>query len=393
MITGFDKRGNNLGPIDFIEVQWNRKWSTCGTFAIYMAAASFDSAVKYVTNDGRPETGVVKKIQKEETPEGVFITLEGFFLNNVANGGGCHKPRNIDSDDSSSIDELVMYLSCALSGFNENGNFISGWCGSPTYKFAIDERSQLPDDLAMAIERGKPAAEALYELLNNTGYSFDCEPIYAPIEVDEEQYPILGLNFIFKKGNDKKDIVYFGDTFKNISSLKYTLDESAIKNYYVVLQKVESLDGWESKGFNTFTEKIDGETAYYISARFNFVNGSKISDMGYATNGATLEAQIDEVDIVPANATKIKRLMEKAAKLEMLNNYKVETIEATVLQEKFFYLQDYDLGDVCTVYIDELQKMYSARIEEVREVHAANKVEIEVVLGTPTQRMWKAVII
>lgn len=54
-----------------------------------------------------------------------------------------------------------------------------------------------------------------------------------------------------------------------------------------------------------------------------------------------------------ANQQKIKNLMQKKARLDMLENYKIETIEVNVIQVRYEYMKDYDLGDTCAVYIDD----------------------------------------
>ena len=74
----------------------------------------------------------------------------------------------------------------------------------------------------------------------------------------------------------------------------------------------------------------------------------------------------------------------------MLNNYKVESIEVDVLQHRFIYSQDYDLGDICTVSIDDIRQMYTARIIEINEVYASNKLDVTVIMGTPQKQKWRA---
>lgn len=87
MISFLNKYGEDIGTCDFIEVQWTRRWSEAGEFTVYMAAKDYDPEIKYVINSGRPETGIVMKIEYEENEAGEFITLSGFFLEKVADFG------------------------------------------------------------------------------------------------------------------------------------------------------------------------------------------------------------------------------------------------------------------------------------------------------------------
>ena len=84
--------------------------------------------------------------------------------------------------------------------------------------------------------------------------------------------------------------------------------------------------------------------------------------------------------------------MQHEAKLELLNNYIDEKISIDVIQNKFYYLKDYDLGDVCTIVIDKIKKMYTARIVEINEVFSQNKNDVELILGTPTKQEYRRII-
>ncbi|EJU21604.1 hypothetical protein [Mogibacterium sp. CM50] len=76
MINFYDKEMNLLETIEFIEITWNRKWTEAGDFTIYTIANEWNDKIKYINIDGRPETGIVKKIVIEEKIEGTFLTLE-----------------------------------------------------------------------------------------------------------------------------------------------------------------------------------------------------------------------------------------------------------------------------------------------------------------------------
>ena len=81
--------------------------------------------------------------------------------------------------------------------------------------------------------------------------------------------------------------------------------------------------------------------------------------------------------------------MQKKAQLDMLNHYKIETISINVIQERFTYLQDYDLGDRCVALIDDMEQLYYARIEQINETHRSNRIDVELVLGTPSKQRWR----
>ena len=82
--------------------------------------------------------------------------------------------------------------------------------------------------------------------------------------------------------------------------------------------------------------------------------------------------------------------MRNQGKLEMLNHWRQETINVDVLQNTFYYLENYNLGDICTIVLDDIEQMFVARIVEVKEVHRKNAVEVQLVMGTPYKQKYVA---
>ena len=77
MIKCLNKFGEEVKMIDFVELQWSRKYFECGSFVLYMAAKDYDPDVKYIQCIGRPETAMVQKVVYEEKNNGEFVTILG----------------------------------------------------------------------------------------------------------------------------------------------------------------------------------------------------------------------------------------------------------------------------------------------------------------------------
>lgn len=78
--------------------------------------------------------------------------------------------------------------------------------------------------------------------------------------------------------------------------------------------------------------------------------------------------------------------MRQEGRMDMLDNYKLETVSVDVLQNSFIYLTDYDLGDTVSIVIPELNMSFTAQIMEVHEVQSSNNLEVQIVLGTPRRK-------
>lgn len=388
MILGLDKYGVSLGAVDFIELQWNRRYQECGSFVLYIAADDYNAEMKYVQYSDRPETGVVQKVEYEEKVGGRFVTLSGFFVDKILDGGACHFAFNFEAGISPA-QMMSEYMRAALN-LNASGDINTGITDTGKrviHKLTIDPKSTYPPSADDTVEAGQPLGQALYGILSADGRSFICNPIF----YTDETKPLLGLNVKFWKGRDLSDTVRFSDSLNNVSSIKYTYDESAEYARYHILQELPD-DTDDTKWPNSHgvvTSSIsDGKLKYYLQAHYQN-DSNRPKDMGICRPEKVFYSQIDGVDLIPDNEEEIVQKMQAAAQLDMLNNYKVENIEVDTLRSRYIYREDYDLGDICAVSIDDIRQMYTARIIEVDEVYSNNKLETKVVLGTAQKQKWR----
>lgn len=395
MFKGINSKGVQLGNVDFIETEWDRKWSATGEFMMYLPLAEYmrlaELDIKYLENVGRPEIGIVQKIEYEEKNSGAYVTVSGYFIENLLDFCAYRRTTVISASTSANVKSgISSYLSKASAGVT---------VGSKTYKpissLDIDPESVFPSKVDVSIDNGTQAGEGLYQALSGTGYS---------MRASVKSYPqsgsdAVGVSVKFIKGTDRitgDDAVYFGKAYNNVSNVSYALDESAERCLYEIIQEVDSqyYSSFSSSYFPIkFSETVDGETHYYIGCTYVY-DGNKPSGLGDVYPKKVLETSIssEEADLTittTANQSKIANLMKKKAQLDMLDNYKVETISVDVIQEKYYYLADYDIGDVCIVQIDDIGQQYTARIEEIQETHKSNRVDVKLVLGTPTKQKYR----
>ena len=103
-----------------------------------------------------------------------------------------------------------------------------------------------------------------------------------------------------------------------------------------------------------------------------------------------IQGSVSGIELKVVNESVIREQMRNQGKLEMLNHWKQETINVDVLQNTFYYLENYNLGDICTIVLDDIEQMFAARIVEVKEVHRKNAIEVQLVMGTPYKQKYVA---
>lgn len=395
MLKGIDSKGTQFGNIDFIEAEWDRKWSATGEFMVYLPLAEYMKLIaldmKYITNVGRPETGVIQKMEYEKKTSGAYVTVSGYFVENFLDFCAYRRTVVISAESSESVASgIASYLSKASAKVS---------VGDKTYKpisgITIDEQSVFPSEVDVSIDNGTQAGEGLYQALSGTGHSMRASVQSYP----QSDSDAIGLKVEFINGTDKSigdDAIYFGKAYNNVSNISYTLDESAERCLYEIIQEVDSqyYSSFSTSYFPIkFKETVDGEVRYYIGCTYVY-SGNKPSGLGHVYPKKVLETSIssEEADLTvttTANQKKIAKLMKKKAQLDMLDNYKVETISVDVIQERFIYMTDYDIGDVCIVQIDDIEQQFTARIEEIQETHKSNKIDVKLILGTPTKQKYR----
>lgn len=395
MFKGINSKGVQIGNVDFIEAEWDRRWSATGEFMMYLPLAEYmrlaELNIKYLENVGRPEKGIIQKIEYEKKNSGAYVTVSGYFSENLLDFCTYRRTTVISASTAADVKSgISSYLSKASAGVT---------VGSKTYKpissLEIDAGSVFPSEVDVSIDNGTQAGEGLYQALSGTGYSMRASVKNYP----QSDSDAVSVSVRFIKGESRitgDDAVYFGKAYNNVSNVSYALDESAERCLYEIIQEVDSqyYSSFSSSYFPIkFSETVDGETHYYIGCTYMY-DGNKPSGLGDVYPKKVLETSIssEEADLTittTANQSKIANLMKKKAQLDMLNNYKVETISVNVIQERYYYLNDYDIGDVCIVQIDDIGQQYTARIEEIQETHKSNRVDVKLVLGTPTKQKYR----
>ena len=396
MLRAIDFTGELLGDIDFIEASWDRRWSEPGEFMVYMALDEYNRlnalGMKYVENVGRTETGIIQKIEYSRQTDGAFVTVSGYFVDKLLDFGAYRKTQVVSAQTADSAESAISsYIQNAISGVT-----VDGVIYKPLESVSFDGGSEFPDSVEASVEAGLQAGEAVYNILSGTGYGLIASVDSYP---ESDGSGGVGLNLLFKTGRQKTEgdeggVV--GKAYNNVDDMSYTLDESAEACLYEIVQTVDQ--EYYSKFSSTYfpikyTEVVDGATNYYIGCTY-FYEGNQPTNIGECYPKRVLETSLssDECDLkvtTAANQKKIKSLMQKKAQLDMLDHYKVESISINVLQERFTYLEDYDLGDLCVALIDDMEQIYHARIEEANETHKENRIEVELVLGTPSKQKWR----
>lgn len=399
MITCLNKFGDEIMPIDFIELQWNRKYHGAGNFVLYIAAKDYNPDIKYIQVKDRSETGIVQKIMYEEKTNGDFVTLSGFFIEKLLD---CTAPTQGRTSNQAEYPEpvpdaineslrwffysfFIQQTDNLKNSMDPDGLGISYIDNNPVvffYETLVKDGVGIPRSV-ISFDVGEPFGESLYKNLEKYNCSYRVKPLF---KNRDESKPILGIETQIWKGRDLRNSIYFGDSIDNVKKIEFMVDESGAKECVIGLQEIPDEITNYSNMFYTYE---DGKHKKYISEAYHYQNnmpnnlGKVFPQKVIKTNCSAISASDEKT---------VRETMQHQAKLELLNNYIDEKISIDVIQNKFYYLKDYDLGDVCTIVIDKIKKMYTARIVEINEVFSQNKNDVELILGTPTKQEYRRIV-
>lgn len=398
MIQFFDKFMNRFEDLDFIEVSWNRKWTEPGDFSIHLAAKDWNKHVKFVKNTGRPETGIVQKTVYEVTPQGALVTISGFFAEKALSGVVLHSDKNVVERGDFVIVGLFLLINESAAGqYSEVLSLAQDHTIPPSIPGRVwgDYDAEWMPELIYSFKAGTDAATTLYDAcsLYNMSYFVGLDdvdprmPDFLKNWLEEIKEPHYLYRVYPLQGRDLRNKVVFGEGWVNVSKIEYIHDDSG------VISIVEARQTMDETGFSKeeiVTDEQGNQKGMIREFYIDETNRPRDLDL-YPKK--VIQGNVSGIELKVANESIIREQLRNQCKLEMLNHWKQETINVDVLQNTFYYLKDYNLGDICTIVLDDIEQMFTARIMEVKEVHRKNAIEVQLVMGTPRKQKYVALSI
>ena len=75
-----DKRFNVIKFVEYINLQWNRRYYECGQYSVQILAKDYENSFLYVYRNSEAELGIVQKVEHISEERGEFVQISGFFF-------------------------------------------------------------------------------------------------------------------------------------------------------------------------------------------------------------------------------------------------------------------------------------------------------------------------
>lgn len=347
-----DQNFVELGRVDtFSSLQWKRKYYDIGSFELHCPLDYFD-----LFNQGaylfrhECELGVIESLKYEIQKEGKReLSIAGRFAECLLDQRVVAKEKNFSGTQEEIARNMVLD-NC----INDQGRSIPSLILGESHGFGESVELQ---------RKGEKIAEANYKSLEE-------------IECSQRiLYDYLNNQLIYEvwKGKDRTDLqqehswAVFSDNNETIADFTYELDKADYCNFCYVYGDKEGTSQVIVEVDQTLPNELRRECMIQSRISRKKEEGQTMSDAEYREK-LTQEG--------------IEALKENKA---------VEVFDGALDLTKIQYKIDFDLGDLCTCYIQEVGKLANKRITEITEVYEDGKVKITPKFGNDYTTLTKMI--
>lgn len=338
-LIGLDAQFNMVDYIAYTNLQWRRKWYESGTFSVQIPARTYNPAVKYLYTKDRPEVGEITQVNYIAGNEGYVFALSGYFLEEQLNER-CVYPKgegnilNAPSwvNQSGKAEDVAIEFFRAFKDVQVEGKSaildIAVGTSKHRGKHAEHERikARLGDKIHTILKPSEMSYKILYDFVSNTR-------TFAPVQ---------GRNLTASHEIEDNPVT-FSTAFGNLKNPNIKLDTGNYRNSYIA-SNTYSNGNIDHTDIQAAINAAGGERACFL-----YVDES-LRKSDYSLSSDYIEA------------------MHAAAKEELSKHVKEAAFDFEAIPGSYAYMEDFDLGDKCSLKVPEIQLSKDAVLIECTEV-------------------------
>lgn len=410
-LWALDKDFNLVALLYPIDVQWTRRYYEPGTFSISLIAKDYDTSFKYVYSPERPEFGKITQTNFQQKQGYYEVYISGFFLESELAKMPVYpwSQRGNISNQPSWREYSGTVEDVAIAYFN----------AFKVLKATMLDGTQINADLGMISAeskgRGKQItiprqpkilSEFLYEFLFPEGMSYR---VTYNFENNQRIFEIVKGRDLTSEGHGDNNQVVLSSTWGNVKDINVVLSEGEACNAavaYGTRVNADFRDMWieaDKEGNQSLRSRYYSFNGDYANAVWD---GSTPDNISFALTDEKTDPDYPITDhdfgdygtykyrqmpfsSVEAMATHYNRLAEEACRKKITARAIIENVDYGTMLGSYEYQTDYDLGDIVSVEIPELEFSKDLRISSIYETMSGGKWNIELELGEPIKEVKK----
>lgn len=358
-VIALDVDFNVVALLRYTNIQWSRKYHECGTFSVQIPLEQYDSSFEYIYTKDRPEVGRITQINYIDNSSYKYMQLSGYFMENELNRMVAYSKGvgNIISgpDWAEKIgyaEDVAHDFFNAFSNiqFSKNGSNVQYGIGIAA---GVNSRRGL---MVHHVRENSYLGDKIYHILKSSGLSYR---VLYDFESNEKTFEVWsGLDRSEEQTTNNP--IVFSTRYGNIKNPNILIDNSTYKSGCIIVNNSTSDNAEVS-----YTRAIIDPDEIYSDNAFLALNSS--SNPGdYSTPEEFYAA------------------LEAEGQSEKDSNWtRTMNLEFDPVVGSYEYMQDFDIGDICSIEIQEIGISANARLIGCYEVVKQGVWTLTMEFGTP----------
>lgn len=353
-VKALDKDGNLLCLLRYSNLQWTRKYYTCGSFSVQIPLSQYHPDIKYIYTSERPELGEVSQINYIDDGNHKYVSLSGYFLEYQLSRRIVYPKPNGATNITNGPEWVVQ------SGVAEDVvfNYFNAFKDVSYTDESGTHNSVLGIDAGVNQHRGKNTTRhrlndvlmnKLYSILKVSEMSFRVEYDFVN---NTKTFNVIKGRDLTQTNEDGNNPIIFSTRYGNLKSPNVLISSTDYKNCYV------------ATGTYTSTNENDEQTDIIVVFAGNNAAPEDTSDRFLAVDSAVMREDYgSEEDYIEAVKSEGRTALNSC---KVISSYDFDVVEGS-----YDYMTDFDLGDKCSLEIAEvgisIDAVLSGCIEVIKE--------------------------
>lgn len=354
-IMALDVNFNIVSLLAYTNLQWSRKYHECGTFSVQIPLEQYDPSFEYIYTKDRPEMGKITQVNYANSNGFQYVQLSGFFIENELNRMIAYSKGTGNITSSPAWVEKVGYAeNVAFDFFNA---FSSIQFDGATYSLGISAGASKGRGLRVHhVRENSYLGNKIYNILKSSGLSYR---VLYNFEVNTKTFEVWsGLDR--SEEQMVNNPVVFSTRYGNVKNPDILIDNSTYKSGCVVVNDFQTEGGATTYTRATITPaEVDSDNAFLM-----FKSSVNPGDFG------TLEEFYAAIDADGQSNRDSKWI-------------RTMNVEFDAMAGSYGYMEDFDLGDICSIEIHEVGVSVNARLIGCYEVIKKGAWTLTMEFGTP----------
>lgn len=358
-VMALDRDFNLVALLRYTNLQWSRKYHESGIFSLQIPLEQYDPSFKYIYTNDRPETGRITQVNYVQSRGRQSIQLSGYFLEHELNRmvafakGGGNVVDGPEWVEKRGVAEDVAYdFLDAFSQIKFNTN-------TGVASFQLDISSGVNQHRGSIVQHTRDNSylgNKIYHILKSSGMSYK---VAYNFEDNEKHFEVWAGKDRSSEQTENNPVT-FSTRYGNIKNPGLLLDDSTYKSGCVVV-------GSSNNGENSSTHVMvlmDLDEFHEDNAFLSLQSSVSIDDY------EDLDSYYQALDS--------EGRLEKNSKWTRTMNFEFDAMTGS-----YVYMQDFDIGDICSIEIAEVGISVNARLIGCYEVIKGNVWSLTLEFGTP----------